>query len=105
MVDIKCKYCGKTFSVSKYRKDTAKYCSRDCKDKSLIGKEPPNKSVWPILICEYCNERYSVPPNQAKRSRFCSRLCQNRWIGANRKRFGQDNPMFKNGSGAKYYRR
>jgi outer membrane receptor for ferric coprogen and ferric-rhodotorulic acid len=35
---IQCKQCNKLFEVSPYRKDTAKYCSRECKDKSQESK-------------------------------------------------------------------
>ncbi len=33
-----CEYCGKEFFIKPKRKDTAKYCSNDCKDKARIGK-------------------------------------------------------------------
>lgn len=32
-VDIKCEYCGKEFKVYPSRKDTARFCSRECRGK------------------------------------------------------------------------
>lgn len=105
MIEITCIQCNKLFVVRPYRKDSAKFCSRACKDENLKGSIPWNKIEWPTLKCENCEKEYSVPPNQASRSRFCSRLCTNRWIARNTPKYGRDNPMYKNGSGAAYYRR
>lgn len=33
-----CKYCGDVFSVWKYQKDVAKFCSQKCQNKSRVGK-------------------------------------------------------------------
>jgi len=38
-----CLFCKEKFEVHPYRRLTAKYCSRLCKGKSLIGKKPWNK--------------------------------------------------------------
>ena len=48
-VNLTCNYCNILFNVQKYRKMMAKYCSRECKDKILIGKSPWNKGTKGIM--------------------------------------------------------
>lgn len=43
MITKKCLQCGKEFQVSNSRKDTAKFCSFACRDKSYKGKPTWNK--------------------------------------------------------------
>ena len=38
-----CKQCGKEFFVFPYKRNTAKYCSKKCTDKSFIKKVP---MIW-----------------------------------------------------------
>ena len=39
MIELVCKQCGKKFYVKPYLKNTAKFCCKDCSNKSFIGKK------------------------------------------------------------------
>lgn len=105
MVDVICEHCGKHFSVRNYRKETARFCSRKCKDNSLKGKAPWNKQEQIMIKCEYCEKQFSVVRSRVATARFCSRACQNKWLAKNLKKYGPDNPMYKTGSAPNHYRR
>lgn len=73
MITLKCENCGKEFDVIPCRKDTAKYCSKLCANKTLHGK----------LNCECCfcgkhfhRKQYQINKNK---NQFCSRKCVNEW--------------------------
>lgn len=49
MITKKCQQCNKEFKVGNYRKDTAKFCSFDCRDESYKGKPAWNKGKKGIM--------------------------------------------------------
>ena len=65
---LKCKYCGKSYSVKHYRESISKYCSRKCSyaDASVDS-----------AICPICGKVFVPKPYHGKRQRFCSSNC--RW--------------------------
>lgn len=75
MVKKKCIICGKDFEVIPCRKDTAKYCSNECKNKGF--KAEPN------VICSTCGKAFHMKQNQQNRYNrnlgyFCSKECVNK---------------------------
>lgn len=71
-IEKTCQICGKTFFVPHWRGKKAKYCSRECSDKSHIS--PPN------TICTNCGKHFHMKEsrkNMHKRNcgYFCSRSC------------------------------
>lgn len=53
-----CKFCGNSFEVRKYRKETANYCSRKCKTDDNFGLTPIHERIRKSL--QYENWRKSV---------------------------------------------
>lgn len=41
-IELECKYCGEIFEVHLSRKNKAKFCSKECRDKYQVGKNSPN---------------------------------------------------------------
>ena len=63
-----CKICGNKFLVPSYRKNTVKYCSKECRNKSLYGN-----NNCKCLVCEkqFHLKPFSIKPN----GNCCSREC------------------------------
>lgn len=68
MIKLKCKNCGKIFSIKRYQ-NNRKFCSIACKKKVTKKK---NK-----VICKNCGDYFSPNPADIKRgkAKFCSRKC------------------------------
>jgi hypothetical protein len=62
-VELKCQTCGKLFKVQLYRAQTAKYCSRKCRN-TQIEK-----------ICERCGKQFKVEAHR-KNAKYCSNTCK-----------------------------
>lgn len=75
-IELKCKRCGKNFSVRPHRKE-AKFCSLKCAgDHGLEGKDHPSwKGGKAELECEECGKKYKVTQAKKDKSRFCSQKC------------------------------
>ena len=77
-VIVECWLCGKPFVVSIHRKDTAKYCSRSCKDLSQLGRTAWNKG----LKKEQYTKKEVVLTNSCLncgvpvKNKFCGHSCQ-----------------------------
>lgn len=65
---LKCAYCGKEFSVINARKDTAKYCSIECRKKHRFN---PIKN-----ICKNCHKEFIREHNPKRKYDFCSAKCR-----------------------------
>jgi len=68
MPGITCDHCGRLFIVTPFRQDTARFCSRTCKQAS------ERDSIE--LICLQCGESYSIYRHRADISKFCSNDCR-----------------------------
>lgn len=66
-VIIQCLTCGDAFKVSKYREDTAKYCSRVCLGIGLLKKE--------TAICAICEKAFDHISSRCNKAKYCSRKC------------------------------
>lgn len=70
MVICKCMECGKEFKVKPYKKDTAKFCSRECVNKHKQGQK---KGEWIIKICPSCGKEFESLKSRNKK--YCSEKC------------------------------
>lgn len=62
-----CSMCGKSFYVPRCRINTAKYCSRKCKDAASV-----HTFTKP---CEVCGELFSYIAIREGKAKYCSRKC------------------------------
>jgi hypothetical protein len=77
MITLVCIVCEKSFKVSDYRKETAKYCSRKCKDKNCTIQIKAN--------CQVCQKEFHHISSRCNKAKYCSRLCYHRsqkWRGS-----------------------
>lgn len=72
LIEKICLTCGKKFQVPQHRKDTAKYCSVECQQKSLHGELN--------CTCEVCGKKFHRKPFHLKRFKHttCSKECLNK---------------------------
>ena len=70
-----CLVCGKHFTVRNSRKDTAKYCSVECKNIGIMKTDEEKYVSTTILICGQCNEKFEVESWRVGIARYCSREC------------------------------
>jgi len=75
---IKCAFCNEEFWVIPSLLGTAKYCSKDCKNRALNikGKKNPNWRGGHYKNCEYCDEQFWVTPSTEKKRHYCSLSCR-----------------------------
>lgn len=72
-----CKQCGKKFKVRSCRKDTAKFCSRECSGKfNSKGKDNPHWKGKVTKVCEQCGKKFKVLQYRKDTARFCSKKCR-----------------------------
>ena len=97
-VGVECVQCGDIFEVYPYRKETASFCSRECKDKhqsTVTGEDAPNyRGQTKTFECQQCGgkfERY-VRKNDCI---YCSKEC---YQEASKEMFkGEANPVWRGG--------
>lgn len=65
-----CIQCGKSFMVTPYKKDTAKFCSYECYWEYRKGKP---KGEWINKICPSCGKEFSTL--KSKQKKYCSEKC------------------------------
>ena len=79
MIDKTCLYCKKSFSVINSRKDSATFCSNDCKNannKLLSGKKRYNWKPKISKHCKVCGVLFVVPQKRKNTAFFCSKSCR-----------------------------
>lgn len=91
MANIKlvCAVCRVDFFVTPGRKDTAKYCSRQCSDKA------PRKRNE--VRCRECGQLFPLKASSAGRAKYWGNFCSKHCISAFRRRAstGESNPNFR----------
>ena len=69
-VECTCIKCGKKFTTKNYKKDTAKYCSRECMNEYRSGKR---RGEWVTKICPSCGKEFESL--KSKNKKYCSPEC------------------------------
>lgn len=122
MIKRTCLVCGNKFYVPNYRKNSAIFCSRECKyafgrtnkkclfcSKSFESVKWLNKEYCSrrcadeakkkrvIKICKICGEEYEVQTYRVKTSKYCSIKCRNEGVSKNLafRAKGKKNPNYK----------
>ncbi len=93
-----CLVCGKAFVVPPTRKDTARYCSRECQYLHQM------KHKIKFFNCAECSKEFSLSPSHASRNKktFCSMICNGKFYGRLRDFSGDNNPSWKGGVTSKH---
>ena len=67
-----CKQCGKEFFVFPYKRNTAKYCSKKCRDKSFLKKV--------LRKCKRCGKEFPAHLSEIRRggAKYCSQECRHK---------------------------
>lgn len=97
-VEKACEQCGDSFEVYPYRADSARFCSRECSDKSMAGKTGEQTPAWEDakeqFTCENCGETFTEYPYRNDR-KYCSKSC---YREASQEIFsGENNPVWRGG--------
>lgn len=83
---IECLICKTIFYVPKYRKSTAKCCSRKClwhltkstrepkRLEKIKGKIAHNNEGY-LMQCKYCQKEFHISPSRIGNKFFCSKKC------------------------------
>lgn len=89
---ITCQYCGKVFEIPFRLSETAKYCSRRCRN-GAGGKAIARLKLEqrPKKNCAQCGKEFSVNKAREKRANFCSISCASK----NRKAIADENTIKK----------
>lgn len=80
--DKTCACCGVVFRRKKsdMARSSVYYCSRECSDKSRLGKKhkvlPDAKRYY--KVCETCGKDFRVTETRKDTARWCSRSCQSK---------------------------
>lgn len=124
MIKKVCLTCGKEFTVIPKRRNTAKFCSRECKhafgrtnkeclfcgklfvttnclDKRYCSRKCADevKKKRVEKICKICGKKYEVQKYADKTSKYCSIKCRNKGISKtlNGRFKGEKSPSYKGG--------
>jgi len=109
MLKAICIICKKEFEVLPYRKETAKFCSRNCQAeyrKTLCGENHPRwTQAARVKQCQVCGKDFTQRPTEAISSflgrKFCSHECG--WIGQ-KYLSGEDHPNWTGGKRPRDFR-
>ena len=94
-INLVCEVCGFSFSVSKGRKDTTRFCSSKCQNewlKTLTGEKRYNFAKV-RLRCDQCGKIMDRSPSSIKEQNFCDQVCHYKWNSENL--VGENNPGYK----------
>lgn len=100
-IEKECQICGKKFKVKPSRKDTVKFCSKECKhkwmSKNFSGKDNPYYSSKIKIECEECGKKVLKMPYEVEQAKhhFCSMKCSHKWRSD--KFSGENHPGWKGG--------
>ena len=69
---LNCNECGKEFKVPPVRKDTAKYCSKECAD---VHRQDGRRKEKLERFCPLCGKSFLIYACHAERRTYCSYEC------------------------------
>jgi 5-methylcytosine-specific restriction endonuclease McrA len=96
-VTLECEFCGEEYSEKHAKKDSSRFCSRECdgkwKSEAYAGEGNPNEYKQIEFTCEWCGKTDTGPPH--KENRFCSQSCMIEW--RSREFSGEGHPRYKGG--------
>jgi len=77
--DVECEFCESDFEVHERRKDSAKFCSENCRyqwqSENVTGENHHNYKRTE-LECDQCGDEFSIQPYRVNQGRrFCSKEC------------------------------
>lgn len=94
-VTLECEICGEEYSEKHAKKDSSRFCSRECagkwKSQAYSGEGNPNEYKQIQFTCEWCGEIETGLPH--KKNRFCSQECMIEW--RSREFSGEGHPRYK----------
>jgi len=96
--ELTCEVCEDTFEVHPYRADSARFCSRECKDENLRGKTGEDAVGWEdateTFECQNCGDDFEEYPYR-NQTLYCSESC---YREASKEIFaGDNNPAWRGG--------
>lgn len=98
-VTLACEVCGKQFSEKYAKKDSTRFCSRECdakwKSEAYCGEDNPFDYNQIQFACEWCGNSYFEPAHKHDSTRFCSQECMIEW--RRRELSGESHPRWKGG--------
>lgn len=84
-VELTCKECGKKFMVENHRKNSAKYCCRECS--SHASGRKLQKYELKTVICPVCGKEFSFKSRNNRKDRtYCSAECRAIGVGLKRRK-------------------
>jgi 5-methylcytosine-specific restriction endonuclease McrA len=97
-VSLTCECCGGEFQVYPFREDSARFCSRECKDDHMAGRSgadtPAYKGAKETYTCQNCGDEFEEYPYR-EFTKYCSRSC---YREASKELFAGDaNPVWRGG--------
>jgi len=103
-ISIECEWCGDDFEVYPYRKDSARFCSRECSDDSMQAQTGEDAPHWqggkPEHECLNCGETFKRYTGEGRDCEYCSKSC---YREASKELFaGENNPAWRGGWGWNY---
>lgn len=92
LVKLSCKNCGKPFEVLEHRKDTAKFCTRECYEQFYRIHGWPSGKPRVEKICKKCGKVFWVKPSEPFR-KYCSLPCALKDVHRSRKGIPQSDEV------------
>jgi 5-methylcytosine-specific restriction endonuclease McrA len=97
-VTVECEHCGDSFEVYPYREDSARFCSRECKDSNMAGETGEQSRRWEgakeTFECVECGSEFKRFDKQND-NKYCSKDCYN--TASSRMFSGDGNPAWRGG--------
>jgi hypothetical protein len=91
---INCKFCNKSFYITKSKFGKQKFCSKKCANKELFGITYPSRRKGKIISCAICGKEFYIKKSKINKRKYCSNYC---FYQARKKIRGKDHPNWRGG--------